>query len=69
MKNPLPNWEVTKDNKKWITSSDLEYMTLVMIYALLRIAWEKNVLVIGLIKDTAASELTENRSSNFKKFS
>lgn len=44
-------------NKKWITSSDLEYMTLVMIYALIRIAWEKNVLVIGLIKDTAASEL------------
>ena len=28
-----------------------------MIYALLREAWEKNVLVIGLIKDTAASEL------------
>jgi hypothetical protein len=43
--------------KKWITSADLEYMTLVMIYALLRLAWEKNVLVIGLIKDTAASEL------------
>lgn len=43
--------------KKWITTSDLEYMTLVMIYALLRYAWEKNVLVIGLIKDTGASEL------------
>ena len=28
-----------------------------MIYALLREAWQKNVLVIGLIKDTAASEL------------
>jgi hypothetical protein len=46
-----------KKNKKWITSADLEYLTLVMIYALLRIAWEKNVLIIGLIKDTAASEL------------
>jgi hypothetical protein len=43
--------------KKWITSADLEYMTLVMIYALLRLAWTKNILVIGLIKDTGASEL------------
>ena len=39
----------------------LEYMTLVMIYALLRQAWERNILVIGLIKDTNASELTENQ--------
>lgn len=45
------------NKKKWITSFDLEFMTLVMIYALLRRAWERNVLVIGLIKDTAASEL------------
>ena len=45
--------------KKWITSADLEYMTLVMIYSLLRLAWEKNVLVIGLIKDSAAAELTK----------
>lgn len=46
-------------NKKWITSADLEYMTLMMIYSLLRLAWEKNVLVIGLIKDSAAAELTK----------
>jgi hypothetical protein len=45
--------------KKWITSADLEFMTLIMIYALLRLAWQKNVLVIGLIKDTAAAELTK----------
>ena len=46
-----------KKNRRWITSADLEYMTLIMIYALLRAAWEKNVLVIGLIKDIAAAEL------------
>jgi hypothetical protein len=45
--------------KKWITSVDLEYMTLIMIYALVRLAWKKNVLIIGLIKDTAAAELTK----------
>ena len=32
-------------------------ISLVMIYALLRYSWKRNVLVIGLIKDTAASEL------------
>lgn len=46
-------------NRKWITSADLEYMTLIMIYTLVRLAWEKNVLVIGLIKDTTAAELTK----------
>lgn len=45
--------------KKWITSADLEYLSLVMIYSLLRLAWEKKVLVIGLIKDSAAAELTK----------
>ena len=41
-------------------------MTLVMIYSLLRLAWEKNVLVIGLIKDSAAAEL-QRQSFQFYK--
>lgn len=49
----------TKKTKRWITSADLEYMTLVMIYALIRLAWERKILLIGLIKDTFASELTK----------
>jgi hypothetical protein len=53
------NGGVSGKNKLWITSTDLEYMTLIMIYSLLRLAWEKNVLVIGLIKDSAAAELTK----------
>ena len=53
------NEQCDKKNKKWITSADLEYMTLVMIYSLLRLAWEKNILVIGLIKDSSGAELTK----------
>ena len=53
------NNKVNTINKKWVTSADLEYMTLIMIYALVRMAWEKNVLIIGLIKDTGAAELTK----------
>ena len=45
-------------NKHWITVADMEYLILMMIYALLRLAWKKNVLVIGLIKDIGASEMT-----------
>ena len=41
----------------WVTVADIEYLVLIMIYALLRSAWEKNILVIGLIKDTGASEM------------
>jgi hypothetical protein len=61
-KHPLIYEDASSDrnkNKRWITSTDLEYMTLVMIYTLLRLAWERNVLVIGLIKDSAAAELTK----------
>ncbi|HZA06899.1 MAG TPA: hypothetical protein VE619_04270 [Nitrososphaeraceae archaeon] len=43
--------------RKWVTTDDLDYMSLVMIYALLRLAWEKNILIIGLVKDIAAAEL------------
>lgn len=55
-------YEVSHDDDKtkvrrWITSADLGYMTLVLIYSLLRMAWEKNILIIGLIKDSAAGEL------------
>lgn len=44
---------------KWITTGDLEYITLIMVYALLRMAWEQGILVIGLIKDTMAHELVK----------
>lgn len=43
-KHPLIYEDELSDNnknKRWITSTDLEYMTLVMIYSLLRLAWEK----------------------------
>lgn len=50
-------YEKRPGTKVWITSDDLDYLTLIMIYALLRLAWEKNVLVIGLVKDIAAAEM------------
>jgi hypothetical protein len=46
-------------NKRWITINDIDYLVLVMIYALLHAAWEKNILVIGIIKDVSAAEMTK----------
>jgi hypothetical protein len=37
--------------------SDIDYLILVMIYALLHAAWEKNILVIGIIKDISSAEM------------
>ena len=63
----ISNGDKNEKIKKWITSDDIEYMTLVMIYALLRQAWERNILVIGLIKDTNASELIRSVATNITK--
>jgi hypothetical protein len=49
---------VKKDGiNKWITTYDVEYLTLMMIYSLVRLAWEKHILILGIIKDMAAAEL------------
>jgi hypothetical protein len=54
-------------NKRWITSVDLEYMTLVMIYSLLRLALGKNVLVIAAaeLTKTGHSDSTERSQSQY----
>ena len=44
-------------NTRWVTVSDIDYLILVMIYALLHAAWEKNILVIGIIKDISSAEM------------
>ena len=42
---------------RWITVYDIDYLILVMIYALLDAAWERNILVIGIIKDISSAEM------------
>jgi hypothetical protein len=49
-----------KGKKDWITATDIDYLSLIMIYALLRLAWEKNILVLGLVKDTGAADMIKN---------
>jgi hypothetical protein len=49
-----------KAKKQWITANDIDYLILVMIYALLRLAWEKNILVLGLVKDIGAADMIKS---------
>jgi hypothetical protein len=49
-----------KVKKQWITANDIDYLILVMIYALLRLAWEKNILVLGLVKDIGAADMIKS---------
>ena len=41
------------------TQNDLDYLTLITIYAILRQSWKRNILIIGIVKDTAANELVK----------
>ncbi|MBI3841135.1 MAG: hypothetical protein HY297_04170 [Thaumarchaeota archaeon] len=43
----------------WITAADCDYLVLVFIQAITRLAWAKGILPIGLIKDTNAFELVK----------
>jgi hypothetical protein len=43
----------------WITADDLDFLVLVFIRALTRMAWSDKVLPIGLIKDTNAFEFVK----------
>ncbi len=45
------------DREFWITADDVDLLTLIFISALTRMAWKKNLLLLGLIKDTGAAEL------------
>ena len=42
---------------RWITAEDIDYLTLVMISALMQEAWKRNILILGIVKDSAANEL------------
>lgn len=48
---------IEKDGKKcFLTTLDLSFLTLFCLYALIEECWEKNVLLLGLTKDTSAKE-------------
>ncbi|MEJ5293135.1 MAG: hypothetical protein WHS82_06020 [Candidatus Methanosuratincola sp.] len=46
--------------ERWICSDDLDLVSLIILQRLLRMAWEDGILLVGLVKDTMAYELTRS---------
>ncbi|MEM0116831.1 MAG: hypothetical protein QXV32_00030 [Conexivisphaerales archaeon] len=44
-------------HEEWIKADDLDFITLLLIYYLARESWNRNILPIGITKDTSAAEL------------
>jgi hypothetical protein len=47
------------EQEKWITSIDIECLSLFLIYELIRRSWKNKILLIGLTKDSNARELVK----------
>ena len=51
------NLRIEKDGKEyWLTTLDLSFLTIFCFYALVEECWKRNILLIGLTKDTSAKE-------------
>ncbi len=60
--NPKDGHPLRVENRgkgRWVTADDLDFLVLVFIHALTRIAWRDNILLVGFIKDTNAFELVK----------
>lgn len=47
---------IVKGKEKWLTTLDLKFLTLFTLYMLIEKAWSEDILVLGLVKDTAAKD-------------
>jgi len=45
---------------KWITTVDIDFMVSILLRRIIEISWEKNVLLIGVVKDSASKYFTRN---------
>lgn len=43
--------------ERWLTCEDIDYLTLVLITEILQACWKRNILLLGIVKDSAANEL------------
>ena len=51
------NLRIEKDGKEyWLTTLDLSFLTIFCFYTLVEECWKRNILLIGLTKDTSAKE-------------
>jgi hypothetical protein len=46
-----------RGEERWLKCEDIDYLTLVFITAILKECWERNALLLGIVKDSAANEM------------
>jgi hypothetical protein len=55
--HPLKVKDLKTGLEKWLTCEDIDYLTLVLISQILQECWKRNILLLGIVKDSAANEL------------
>ena len=47
-------------NNRWITTADIDFLTSVLIRKVVETAWERNIFLIGVVKDSGSRYFTHN---------
>jgi hypothetical protein len=56
--HPLKFKDPKNENiERWLTCEDIDYLTLILITEILQQCWKKNILLLGIVKDSASNEL------------
>jgi hypothetical protein len=58
--HPLKIKDSNTGVEKWLTCEDIDYLTLVLITQILGECWKRNILLLGIVKDSAANELVRS---------
>jgi len=47
-------------SNKWVTTVDIDFMVSILLRKIIEISWEKNILLIGVVKDSASKYFMRN---------
>lgn len=57
--HPLKIKDSPSGGEIWLSWQDIDYLSLILITAILKECWQRNVLLLGIVKDSAANELVK----------
>ncbi len=57
--HPLKMKDLPSGGEIWLSWQDIDYLSLILITAILKECWQRNVMLLGIVKDSAANELVK----------
>jgi hypothetical protein len=57
--HPLKIKDASGDGDIWLNWQDVDYLTLILITAILKECWQRNALLLGIVKDSMANEMVK----------